>query len=100
MKWINEYVGEYKNPDLGIITIKKIGNAFECSTPVWKSEIGSYQEEQGTKLLSLISAPWQGSFKLQAQSAPEKKLLLNVGQMKYEFVPVVQENKCDFGKKT
>lgn len=93
-QWINEFVGEYKNHDLGLITIQKMGRKFEFVTSRWTSEIASYQEKNGDKLLSLISAPWQGGFKFQVWHAPEKKLIFDAGQVKYEFVPVVKEKIC------
>lgn len=84
-KWIADYIGTYHNPDLGTIQIKKTPHGLECVTQAWKSAIGSFQEIEGKKLIALISPPLAASFNLQVQLKPEKKLILDAAQVKYEF---------------
>jgi hypothetical protein len=51
----------------------------------WSSVIGSARELNGDKMISLISSPWSGGFEFVAKDGPQKKLILDMGQLKYEF---------------
>jgi len=84
-QWISDYIGRFKNSDLGGIEIKKTSHGFEIANPRWTSKLGSAKEQTGEKLLSLTSAPWSGAVELRVQREP-KKLILDDAQVKYEFV--------------
>lgn len=85
-QWIEAFVGTYKNPDLGIFTIKKSAEGFEIVTERWTSTLGSYQDVKGDTLLVKVSPPLTG-LTLQIQKEPIKKLILDAAQIKYEFTP-------------
>ncbi|MCX6112009.1 MAG: serine hydrolase [Proteobacteria bacterium] len=86
ISWINSFVGNYKSTSLGKASIRRTKNGYEFVSARWTSQLGSYKDQGGDKLLVLTSAPWGGMFKLQAQKKPVKKLILDFGQMKYEFI--------------
>jgi len=85
-RWLAEYVGRYENADLGPVTIKRSANGYQLITPIWTSDIGSIKEQNGEKLLSLISAPWGpfDDYQFRVQKQP-KQLILNDTQVKYVF---------------
>jgi CubicO group peptidase (beta-lactamase class C family) len=85
-RWLADYVGRYENTDLGSLTIKKSANGYQLISPRWTSNIGSVKEQNGDKLLSLVSAPWSGSdeFALRVQEQP-RQLILEDAQIKYVF---------------
>lgn len=84
--WIAEYIGTYHNADLGDARITKTDKGFEIDiNNQVHSMLGSKKEADDTLLLALVDVPFVG-VPMQVQKEPGKKLILDAGQMKYEFV--------------
>ncbi len=87
VKWIEDFKGNYANPDLGKIEITQTSKALGFSTERWTSDVGSAKEQTGEKLIALTSAPWVGTAEIRVQKSP-KKLILDDAQTSYEFLPI------------
>ncbi|BCA53254.1 hypothetical protein W02_03940 [Nitrospira sp. KM1] len=85
IEWIKEYVGTYHNGELGVLEVKMLNNDIVFDVGRWSSTIGSAVEHDGDKLIALTAAPWSGSWEIMVVNKP-KKLILDFGQHKYEFV--------------
>lgn len=84
--WVTEYIGTYHNADLGDARITSSDKGFEIDiNNRAHSILGSRKDVDGTLLLVLIDAPFIG-IRMQVQKEPVKKLILDAGQMKYEFI--------------
>lgn len=87
-KWIEKFIGKYKNSDLGTVEIKKTSDGLVLDVGEWSSRIASFSEDSGDKLITLADAPWIGGFEFQVKSHPKKQLVLKSGQQNYDFEEV------------
>ncbi len=63
--WLDDYVGEYRSAELGPATITRKGGQFWAEFESWASALGAETQENGERLIVLISPPWSGTLRLQ-----------------------------------
>jgi CubicO group peptidase (beta-lactamase class C family) len=86
LKWVEGFVGAYNHKDLGRIEVLKSKDGFVLQTSRWQSLLGQETSKDSKSLLALTSAPWAGAFGLRAEKGTTKKLVVEDGELKYEFV--------------
>jgi hypothetical protein len=85
LSWIDEFIGEYRCPQLGPAQIQRDGDGFRIDFESWGSDLGSEIQEDGARLIVLTSPPWSGAG-LRFQTSNETgDLILDAGQEKYTF---------------
>jgi len=83
--WLDRFVGTYKNPELGTITIRIEGKQAVLDAGEWKSAIGRKREEDGAVKLALTSPPRSWIELLPKEESGKVTLTLDVPQQKYVF---------------
>jgi CubicO group peptidase (beta-lactamase class C family) len=85
LSWIDEFIGEYRCPQLGPAQIQRDGDRFRIDFESWGSDLGSETQEDGARLIVLTSPPWIGAGLRFQTSSETGALILDAGQEKYTF---------------
>lgn len=88
VKWLQKTIGIYENADLGRIKIIKNKNSFYIESDRLKSQIGTYQEKSGEKMLTMTDAPWSGGLPFRVTNDKKPKIVYIDDQVQYEFTKI------------
>lgn len=87
--WATPWIGRYKSPELGVVTIRREKDKFVIDVGEWKSTLGKKVDPNGPPKWALLDAPWSGEFELLAKESGEHRtLVLEMPQQTYVFEPV------------
>jgi len=88
VKWLQKTIGTYENADLGKIKIIKNKNRFYIESARLKSQVGTYQEKSGEKMMTMTDAPWSGGLPFRVTNDKKPKIVYIDDQAQYEFTRI------------
>lgn len=88
--WMTKLVGKYRNADLGALELRRQGNGYVLDAGEWSGAVTQETARDNTEKLIVISAPYAGFELVPRQRGDQTSLVLDGGQVRYEFAPVAK----------
>ena len=83
--WFDALVGSYRGTGIGAVEISRVGTRVVFDAGEWSSSIGRYRGRDGSDWVILLDPPWAGFTLMLAPDGDHPKLVVDVGQQKYEL---------------
>jgi CubicO group peptidase (beta-lactamase class C family) len=83
--FVEPLAGEWRNPRLGPIAIRREGQGFVLDAGEWKAPIGEHKDKSGARKIILTAPPFAGFAFWPQQNEGRAALLFETAQQKYWF---------------
>lgn len=86
--WLGEWRGRYRNPDLGALEVKRMGDQYLVASESWTLRVASRAEDNGEKTIIVVEPPFKGLRFIPRKLGEERTLVIDDAQVTYEFLRV------------
>ena len=83
--WFDALLGTYRADGIGAVEVRREGDRVVFDAGEWSSAIGRYRGRDGSDWIILTDPPWAGFTLRLAPDGAHSKLVIDVGQQKYEL---------------